>query len=426
MPILQLAIDVINLSRAKKIAEESIKGGIDWIEVGTPLIKSEGMKAIRELSKEFPNKKIVADMKTMDTGSLEVEIAAKSGADIVAILGTASDSTIREAVSAGKKYNSKIMVDLIGVNDVLERTRKLMEFDIDYLLLHTGIDEQMAGADPLDKLKEVFELTDIPLGIAGGIDEKTAPKAVKSGAEIIVVGGAIVRSENPLESTKEIKRSINEINEAPRKSEKKEKRNEIVEKISTANLSDALHRKGVMKSIKKRSGNKSKIFGRALTVETLEGDWAKPVEALESAQKHDVLVINASGKELAVWGELASNSAQNKGVEGVIIDGAVRDLRDIRELGFPVWSKYVSPEAGEPKGYGEIGAEIKCGGIDVQSGDFILADEDGVVVIPKERVNETLNRAKMVYENEERVRKEIREGETLSEVIELNKWEKDK
>ena len=81
-PYLQIALDVINTHRALQIAEEAIKGGVDWIEAGTPLIKSEGMNILRELHKKFPGKILVADMKTVDGGSVEIEIAAKSGANI--------------------------------------------------------------------------------------------------------------------------------------------------------------------------------------------------------------------------------------------------------------------------------------------------------------------------------------------------------
>lgn len=425
MPKLQVALDFINLKRAIDVANQSLEGGADYLEVGTPLIKSEGREAIEKTSEEFPNQKVVADMKTMDTGSLEVEIASKAGADIVSILGGASDETIREAKRSARKYNSEVMVDLIGVDDLVERARKLEEIGIDYVLVHKGIDEQMAGASPLDRLKEVKEAIDLPMAVAGGLDETNITGAIKAGAEILIVGGAIIRSQDPRKSTRKIKKAMKEA-EFSREdiSSRKKKIEDVLEKISTANLSDALHRRGVMKGINKISGSKQKAFGKALTVKTMPGDWAKPVEALEKAEEGEILVIDAGGKELAVWGELASHSALNKEIEATIIDGGVRDVSDIKKLEFPIWARYKTPEAGEPKGYGEIGTEVECGGVKVNNGDFILADEDGVVVIEKNEIKEMLNRAEMVFENEERVREEIKEGETLSEVIELEKWEK--
>ncbi|OKY78557.1 MAG: 3-hexulose-6-phosphate synthase [Candidatus Methanohalarchaeum thermophilum] len=424
MKKLQIALDLLNFDRAVEICEEAVEGGVDWIEIGTPLIKSEGRKSIKEINSRF-DKTIVADMKTMDTGSLEVEIATKSGADVVAILGAASDSTIKEAVRSGNEFNCKIMADLIGVRDYLERARELEDLGVDFILVHTGIDEQMAGSDPLDKLKEVESSVDLPIAVAGGIDKSKSIKAVKSGAEIIVVGGSITRSKDVMDSTKKIKKAIENASQLKGKPTKQRTR-DIVEEISTANLSDAQHRKGVMKGLKRVSGSESEIFGRALTVRTISGDWAKPLEALERSEEGDILVVDAGGDEYAAWGELASNSAKIKGIKALIIDGAVRDIDEIRELDFSIWARSINPEAGKPKGYGEIGNKIQCGGVNVKTGDFILADEDGVVVVDKKDKEEMLQRAKMVKENEDRIREEIKQGKTLSEVLSLKEWEKER
>ena len=97
-PVLQVALDLLNADRALAIAKDAVKGGADWLEAGTPLIKSEGMDIVRQLREMFPDKIIVADMKTMDTGALETEMAAKAGADIICILAASDDGTIRDAI----------------------------------------------------------------------------------------------------------------------------------------------------------------------------------------------------------------------------------------------------------------------------------------------------------------------------------------
>ena len=84
----------------------------------------------------------------------------------------------------------------------------------------------------------------------------------------------------------------------------------------------------------------------------------------------------------------------------------------------------MAPNAGEPKGFGEIGAEITCGGICVREGDWIVGDDSGVVVIPQEKAVEIANRAIDVHERENRLREEIKRGSTLSKVLRLKKWEK--
>ena len=121
--ILQLALDFVDLHRAVRVAEQAVPAGVDWVEAGTPLIKSEGLDAVRELKRLFPGKTIVADMKIMDAGRIEVESAAKAGAGIIDVLGTATDATIEECIQAGKNYGAKIAVDLIAVADPVARAR---------------------------------------------------------------------------------------------------------------------------------------------------------------------------------------------------------------------------------------------------------------------------------------------------------------
>jgi len=149
------------------------------------------------------------------------------------------------------------------------------------------------------------------------------------------------------------------------------------------------------------------------------------VEAIDTAQSGDVIVIyNGGSDRVAPWGELATLSCLNKGVAGVVIDGAVRDIDDIRKLEFPVYARAVVPNAGEPKGFGEINAEISCAGQTVRPGDYIVGDDNGIVVVPKERAYEIARRSVEVEKNESRIRDEITRGSTLSKVLRLEKWEK--
>ncbi|PIP68437.1 MAG: bifunctional hexulose-6-phosphate synthase/ribonuclease regulator [Candidatus Omnitrophica bacterium CG22_combo_CG10-13_8_21_14_all_43_16] len=425
-PILQVALDFVDLSRAMKCAGESAMGGIDWLEAGTPLIKSEGLNAIRKLREKFPTKTIVADMKIMDAGRTEVEIAAKSGANIVCVLGAASDATIKECVDAAHNYGAKIQVDLIAIKDVKKRAIEVEKLGVDYIGVHCPIDDQMRGKDPFRELKDIARHITIPIAVAGGINSETAADAVKAGASIIIVGGAINKSKDAKKATEDIKRSINQLKKIKtilfkRGSEKDIAK--ILMKISTSNLSDAMHRQGALKDL--ISVNPGlKMCGQALTVRTYPGDWAKPVEAIEIAEEGQVIVIDAGGVGPAIWGELATHGAIQKKLAGVVIDGAIRDVKEIRSLKFPAFARIISPSAGEPKGFGEIGVSVNAGGVKVFSGDWILGDDDGVVVIPKNRAVEFANRAMSVMETENRLRKEIDEGSTLSKVIELLKWEK--
>ena len=424
--ILQVALDMLELDRGIAIGRESLEGGADWLEAGTPLIKSEGMSAIRTLRDTFHAVKIVADMKTMDTGAIEVEMAAKSGASVVSILAVADNATIKEAIESAHKYGVALMVDIINSEEPVKRAKELQELGTDYVCVHVGIDQQMQGMGTLNLLEQVAAAVNIPLAVAGGVDAESAADAVNLGADIIIVGGNITRSAHVKESTQKIRAGMDT---GIGKSAGRDKRAldeaifELFMQVSTPNITDAMHRKGVLRGIKPLFDD-IKLVGKAVTVQTFEGDWAKPVEATDVAKEGDVIVVYAGSKDVAPWGELASWSCKQKGIAGIVIDGAVRDVSEIKRLRFPVFAKYIVPNAGEPKGFGELNTEIKCGGETVKPGDWIIGDDNGVVVVPKARAYEMARRAKEVWKAEERIRAEIKRGKTLSQVLDLYKWEK--
>ncbi len=425
-PILQIALDFVNLDRALRVAEEAVEGGADWLEAGTPLIKSEGLDAVRKLKARFPDKTIVADMKIMDAGKIEVESAAKAGADVVDVLGAAAEATIRECIKAARNYGTKIIIDTIAVTSVEEAAKKAQKLGADFLSVHIAIDEQMEGKNPFGLLERIVKSVDIPVAVAGGINSETAPLAINKGAGIVIVGGSITKSGDVRQATSEIKRAIESkrpIESTLYKRVTSTNIEEALSKVSTANLSDAMHRGGALKGIKPAVPG-IKMLGPALTVRTYPGDWAKPVEAVDAARTGQVVVIDAGGVGPAVWGELATASCIRKGLAGVVIDGAIRDVSEIRRMRFAAFSRWVSPSAGEPKGLGEIGIPLKIGGVSVRSGDWIVGDDDGVVVIPQEEAAEVANRAMDVLERENRIRKEIESGGTLGKVLHLLKWEK--
>ena len=427
-PVLQVALDFENLSRALTAAQEAVEGGADWVEAGTPLLKSEGLDAVRALKKALPGHRIVADMKVMDTGAFEVEIAAKAGADVVTVLGAADDDTIADAVRGGEKYGAEVMVDLLNVADPVARGRRAAELGAAVVCWHVGIDMQMAGRTPFAGLTELARAVSVPVAVAGGLTSESVAQATHAGARVLIVGGAITKSADIRGATRRLREAIDSGRAVPTEGFKRygpDEARTAFAQVSTPNVTDALQRKGALHGLVPHLANPSvRIAGPAVTVVTRDGDWAKPVEAIDRAAAGDVLVIDAGGGTTAIWGELASWSAHGRGVAGVVIDGAGRDLDAILALGFPLFSRTVSPNAGEPKGHGEIGVEVRVGGQVVRPGDWIVGDTSGLVVVPRERVQEIANRALDVREHENRVREEIQRGSTLSSVQHLERWER--
>ena len=424
--VLQVALDVYNLDRALDIGRDAVAGGADWVEAGTPLIKSEGLNAVRELNKAFPDKTIVADMKVMDTGGMETEMAIKAGAGVVTVLGAADDGTIREAVEAARKYGGKVMVDLIAVPDKPTRARQAEALGAHLVGLHVGIDEQMQGKSPVETVRLVRLATSLPIAVAGGLTSETLAPLIEAGADVLIVGGAITKAQDAAAATRAMREAVDHVKVVQSAGMKKFTAADVrkaFEVASTPNVSDAMHREGCMTGILPVQQG-AKAIGPALTVHAMDGDWAKPVEAIDECEPGTVLVIKVDGTTKAVWGELASHTSKRLGISGVVIDGAIRDVDEIRRIGFPAWARVVRPNAGDPKGFGEIGVEVDCGGQRVRTGDWVVADDNGVVVVPREKAHEMANRAVDVKEQEDRLRAEIERGSSLSKVLKLKKWEK--
>lgn len=426
MAKLQVALDFVDLSRAVKCAKAAAAGGADIFEAGTPLIKSEGLNAVRELKRLFPRAGIVADMKTIDTGRMEMEAAAKAGATTATVMGTADFSTIEECVEAGRNYGIKVAVDLLGIANPVAFARRCEEIGVDEVGVHTPIDEQMRGGTPFEILRAVRKAADLRISVAGGINTETAGLAVKAGADIVIVGGAINKAKDVTAATKAVKKAMSTgkaIKTELFRRVKDADAIKVLRKVSTPNISDAMHRGGSLRGLVRFSGT-GRMVGRAITVRTYPGDWAKPVEAIDIAGPGDVIVVDAGGQELAVWGELATESCVRKKIAGIVIDGAIRDVEEVRELGFDAWARFANPTALEAKGFGEINVPIEAGGIDIAPGDVIVGDDSGIVRIPKAKLAEITNRSMSCLEAENRIREEIREGGTLSSVVELLRWEK--
>lgn len=202
-PKIQVALDLTELSKALHVASE-VSEYIDYIEAGTPLIKVEGLRCVSVLKKEFGDKAIVADLKTVDTGYLEAALAYSHGADYTTVLGLSDIKTIEDAIRARDEYKRGLMIDLLNVCEAV----KVLELDKlgpDYLIVHSGIDMQHRGIAPFQFLSAVLSVNPrSKIGVAGGLNKYNVELLRNLKVDLIVVGGAITKSENPRRSAKEI------------------------------------------------------------------------------------------------------------------------------------------------------------------------------------------------------------------------------
>jgi 3-hexulose-6-phosphate synthase/6-phospho-3-hexuloisomerase len=312
---------------------------------------------------------------------------------------------------------------------------------IDIINIHAGLDQQVLGVNPLDIVREVAGVVSdrVLISAAGGLNSQTALAAYRAGADIIILGGALYKARNPEASVKKIVRSLKSGKPVATEEFLKYDREHLAEafrKVSTGNISDALHRTGELRGLKPvwvgTEPGELKFAGPAVTVRTYDGDWtvrtydgdwSAPVRAIDQARPGEVIVIDACRGQTAVWGELATNSCISQGVSGVVIDGAVRDIDDIRRLRVPLFARHFTPTAGEAKGFGEINTQIEICGRKIEPGDWIIGDESGVVVVPQRAAVEIVNRAIDVSEKENRIREEIQRGSTLGRTAYLEKWD---
>jgi len=189
-------------------------------------------------------------------------------------------------------------------------------------------------------------------------------------------------------------------------------------KYPTALLSDAMEKSQAMYSEIKSVVPIEKVVGPAITARTMVADYLTPVAAIDYAEPGDILIIDVRGhRDTAIWGGLASTSCKSRGIAAVIIDGAIRDVAEIRKIQFPVFARAVTPNAGDCSVLGDINVPIQCGGVLVNPGDIVVADSDGVVIVPANRAVQVLEKVKKQEEIEEKIRQLMSQGLSCYEAL---------
>ncbi|MBW7884109.1 MAG: orotidine 5'-phosphate decarboxylase [Caldilineaceae bacterium] len=206
-PAVQLALDVGDPAALIQLARE-LAPFVDWVEAGTPLILAEGMKIVSALQTQLPSKPIVADVKIMDGGYHEANLAFAAGAAIVTVLGVTGDATIRGALKAAREHGGRVMADLLQVPDVAARAQSLTELGVDYLCVHTAYDLRETGASPVEQLALLSGLPVAPLVVAGGIGPHNLDIITAFHPAAIVVGGAITNASEPTAVAREIQQIL--------------------------------------------------------------------------------------------------------------------------------------------------------------------------------------------------------------------------
>jgi 3-hexulose-6-phosphate synthase len=207
IPKIQLAMDTLNRDQALWLAQQC-SPFIDILEAGTPLIKSVGIGIVTTLKKLYPDKVILADLKSSDVGAYEANMAFEAGADVVTTQGITTYATICEVQRMADQWKRRAEVDMTGVIDPVNRAEELKKANISLVLYHRSIDEETTiGARWDDKAcKTVEKLTALGMdvAIAGGVNLEVIPLIEKFKIYGIVVGRGITAQEDPAKAAREI------------------------------------------------------------------------------------------------------------------------------------------------------------------------------------------------------------------------------
>ena len=208
-PVVQIALDYPTIEEALAMAAIGVKAGVDWLEIGTPLITSQGLAPIGQMVRAFPKYPVLADYKTMDSGGKNVERTKNQGGHVMTVCAGAPDETVKSAIAAGKELDILVVADTIGVKDQSARARQCAEWGVDMIYLHYGADQRRADAsqDSTQWLAEVMKAVEIPIGVGTfGVDD--AVRAVQMGAELVAIGFPVIAAADPL---KELTQFIKEV-----------------------------------------------------------------------------------------------------------------------------------------------------------------------------------------------------------------------
>jgi 4-hydroxy-4-methyl-2-oxoglutarate aldolase len=183
-------------------------------------------------------------------------------------------------------------------------------------------------------------------------------------------------------------------------------------------LHEALGKRGALQHDVRPAWTGAKILGRALTVRSAPGDNLMLHVAVSIAQPGDVLVVTCDGfLEAGIWGEIITIAAQARGIRGLVTDGAVRDTEQVARLGFPVFSRGLSIKGTTKRQKGELNQPITIAGALVNPGDYVVADNDGVVIVPADEIDAAVAKADEIREREARVIAKLKQGELTLDLL---------
>ncbi|WP_299089121.1 3-hexulose-6-phosphate synthase [uncultured Metabacillus sp.] len=203
---IQLALDRYSIDEAIDLAKAS-EEFVDWIEVGTSLIKEYGMESVKRIKNAFPHKVIVADIKTIDNALYEFEMCFRAGADVATVMGVSPNATIKACVETAEKMGKKVMIDLLNTND--EQKEELLKYKQAIFCAHVSKDEQEMSGKSAINISHMYDWTGM-LAVAGGINLESFDQFQEIKPDVVIIGSAITKAQNQRLAAEMFMKKINQ------------------------------------------------------------------------------------------------------------------------------------------------------------------------------------------------------------------------
>jgi 3-hexulose-6-phosphate synthase len=208
-PIIQIALDYATIEEALEMARIGVEAGVDWLEIGTPLIVSQGVAPIGQMVRAFPDYPVLADYKTMDSGWKNVQRTADQGGHIMTVCANAPDETVQSAIREAQNSGVWVVADTIGVKNQAARAKQCADWGVDMIYLHYGADQRKAdpSRDSTQWLAEVQQAVKTPVGVGCFLAEDGC-RAAEQGAELVAIGHPVISAADPLKELSEFVREV--------------------------------------------------------------------------------------------------------------------------------------------------------------------------------------------------------------------------
>ena len=201
---IQIALDLHDLDHALLVAKAAVEAGADFIEVGDPLIKHVGIGAVRRMKQELPDAQIVAEMMSADWGRDQVELAARSGADVVLLIGPAAAASVAAAVGAGRRLGVPILLDVPASHATQHWVRDMERAGVDGFTITTNIDLGVGTAHPLAAARALRTWTQLPVAVSGGFSTTDRGVLQSRDWDILIVGRSVSEAVDPAEAARHL------------------------------------------------------------------------------------------------------------------------------------------------------------------------------------------------------------------------------